>query len=337
MHEKEMNRLQWLLAMLLVLGVLSGAALGWAANKVVVVPLGGFSGDATSADVIHGRTFSSKAAGKGAVGSLKIRDGAVLYTNSIGMEFSLIPAGSFIMGSPDGSGDTDHPPVRPAEDGRDSYEKQHQVTLTKSFYMQTTEVTQAQWEMVMGSGTNPAYFASCGPDCPVEQVSWFDAQNFIDALNALEQHTNCNTIPNSCYALPTEAQWEYAARAGTVTAFYNGDILAPTGNDANLNKIAWYGSNAGGSTHPVARLAANSLGLYDMAGNVREWCQDWGGDYPDNPVTEPGGPASGVGRVNRGGDWSDLPAHHRSAMRFDNSPSFQSKQIGFRLVLPSGP
>jgi formylglycine-generating enzyme required for sulfatase activity len=305
-----------------------------AADKVVVVPLGGTVGNATAADVINGKTFSSKAAGKGVSGTLKIRDGATIYTNSIGMEFSLIPAGSFVMGSPDGTGDTAHRPVWPSEGGRDSDEAQLIVTLSKSYYMQTTEVTQGQWLAVMGS--NPSDFDACGMNCPVEMVSWDDAQDFIDALIARENRTNCDIIPNNCYSLPTEAQWEYAARAGTVTAFYNGDITQPTGNDPNLNEIGWYRENSGNTPPPVAQKTANNFGLYDMSGNVWEWCQDWYGPYPDGPVTDPTGAASGSYRVFRGGSWLDYARFVRSAYRGRHAPGIRFVILGFRLVLAQG-
>jgi len=302
-----------------------------AADRVVVVPLGGAVGNAAASDVLKGKTFSSQTAGKGITGTLEILDGSILYTNSIGMKFSLIPAGSFIMGSPDGSGDSTHPPVQTDEPGRDLDEKQHQVTLTKSFYMQTTEVTQGQWLAVVG-GTNPSHFNTCGMDCPVDSVSWNDVQNFIDALNAMEGYTNCNTTPNSCYTLPTEAQWEYAARADTVTAFYNGNITQPSGDDPNLNEIGWYSQNSDNTTHPVAQKQPNSFGLYDMSGNAQEWCQDWYDDYLDGPLTDPTGPAFDINRVIRGSSWSNSARYLRSANRYSNLPNDRSDNYGFRLV-----
>jgi formylglycine-generating enzyme required for sulfatase activity len=307
-----------------------------AADKVVVVPLGGTVGNATASDVLKGKTFSSKTAGKGKTGTLEIRGGSTIYTNSIGMKFSLIPAGSFIMGSPDGTGDTTHRPVWPAEEHRSGDEHQHVVTLIKSFYMQTTEVTQGQWLAVMG-GTNPSYFDSCGMECPVDEVSWDDAQIFIDALNAREKRTNCNTTHNTCYyySLPTESQWEYAARAGTVTAFYNGDI-AQFGNDPNLNGIGWYSLNSGYTTHPVAQKQPNNFGVYDMSGNVWEWCQDWYGAYPDGLITDPTGVSSGSNHVIRGGAWDFIAAAARSANRLSLPPDYRGYYLGFRLLLLPG-
>jgi len=192
----------------------------------------------------------------------EVRAGSEIFTNSIGMKFSLIPAGSFIMGSPDGTGDTTHRPVNTDETNFNADEHQHSVSLSKPYYMQTTEVTQAQYQALMGS--NPSHFsaagpgAECGANCPVENVSWGDAQNFIDALNASENRGNCNTQPNTCYSLPTEAQWEYAARGATVTAFYNGQITQQgSGTDPRLDLIGWYSANAGSTTHPVAQKSPN--------------------------------------------------------------------------------
>ena len=214
----------------------------------------------------------------------------------LGMTFALIPAGTFTMGSPSD------------ELGRDSDETQHEVTLTQPFYMQTTEVTQVQWESVMGS--NPSYFDGC-PTCPVENVSWNDVQEFIVKMNARGEGT---------YSLPTEAQWEYAARAGSTTAFYNGGITSYSemyacNYDPNLNAIGWYCYNAGSKTHRVAGKTPNAYGLYDMSGNVWEWCQDsWGSN-----------------RVLRGGCWRHYAGLSRSASRYGSSPDRRNYNIGFRL------
>ena len=311
-------------------------SLALADNKVVVVPLfGGAVGDATTSDVIEGKTFSSKA-GNGLSGTLKIRDGSTIYTNSIGMEFSLIPAGSFVMGSPDGrngDGVDTHRPFWPEELGRFYQEKQHIVTL-KSFYIQATEVTQGQWEQVMGAGTNPSNFTTCGMDCPVEQVTWYDAKSFITTLNAKEQRPHCFTTPNTCYSLPTESQWEYAARAGTLTAFYNGEITETVLPDTNLGMIGWYFFNtASTSTHPVAQKDPNNWGLYDMSGNVNEWCEDWYGEYLDAPDTDPPGPGEGAFRVTRGGGYSSTPGGARSAYRSYKEPGIPHNSLGFRIAL----
>lgn len=246
------------------------------------------------------------------------------YTNSIGMIFNLLPAGNFFMGSV------------ASEPGRHSTsEVLHKVTLSRSFYIQTTEVTQGQWLDV--TGTKPSYFTTCGLSCPVEQVSWDDAKLFIAALNTSEGRTGCDIAPNTCYSLPTEAQWEYAARAETITAFYNGDITHTSCSplDGNLDTIGWYCGNAAGKTHPVGLKAPNDWGLYDMSGNVYEWCEDWYETYPtEDDVTDPVGPTSGSNRVIRGGDWVSYAGDARSANRLYGIPVVGYYGLGFRLVLP---
>ena len=244
------------------------------------------------------------------------------YTNSLGQTFVLLPAGTFAMGSPSDE------PGRGYSEG-----PQHQVTLTQPFYMQNTEVTQAQWETVMGS--NPSSFFGC-PTCPVEYVSWNEVQEFITKMNARGEGT---------YGLPTEAQWEYAARAGSTTAFYNGDIteLYCEDIDPNLAAIGWYCNNSGSKTAPVAGKSPNAWGLYDMSGNVLEWCSDWYDSryYTNSPTVNPQGPSSsypgGVERVLRGGSWG-LSAHQcRTAYRYSGqAQNWRHYAVGFRLVLSSG-
>ena len=232
-------------------------------------------------------------------------------TNSIGMEFVYIPPGSFMMGSP------------PDEPERGNDEKQHRVILTNGFYMQSTEVTQGQWKKVMG--TNPSYFKKCGVNCPVEQVSWNDVQTFIHELNRQEGR--------STYRMPTEAEWEYAARAGSTTAFANGRISETAyGHDSNLNLVGWNYHNANKKTHPVAQKQPNAWGLYDMHGNVWEWCQDWYGDYPAGPVTDPAGPPRSSGRVTRGGCLEDFAGSCSSANRNWVAPGIRGYGLGFRLA-----
>lgn len=232
------------------------------------------------------------------------------YTNSIGMEFVLIPAGSFMMGADpdvDAHGISDETP-------------QHKVTISKPFYMGKYEVTQAQWEEVMGS--NPSKFE--GRNNPVEQVSWDDAQEFIKRLNAKEG--------NNRYRLPTEAEWEYAARAGTGSVYF-------FGNDENeLSAYAWYGERSyeTGTTYPVGEKQPNPWGLYDIYGNVWEWVQDWYGDkyYAGSPEVDPNGPASGSSRVTRGGSWHGEALYCRSSHRDYIMPHSRSNDnVGFRLVL----
>lgn len=247
------------------------------------------------------------------------------FTNSIGMKFVYIQPGTFVMGSPSTEPDR-------------FLEKQHRVTLTKGYYMQTTEVTQAQWKQVMGS--NPSIFK--GDMLPVEQVSWNDVQEFIRKLNQKEGFNK--------YRLPTEAQWEYACRAGSTSAFANGGISElKSGYDSNLDAMSWYlensdvsysgcfdASNWGGpkcaGTHSVAQKQPNTWGLYDMHGNVWEWCQDWYDKYPSSSVIDPTGLSSGSYRVIRGGSWSNNAPTCRSANRSNNTPDGKYGIIGFRLV-----
>ena len=224
------------------------------------------------------------------------------YANSIGMEFVLIPSGSFLMGSK--SGEEDEAPV-------------HKVTISKPFYLGKYEVTQEQWEAVMQS--NPS--KNKGRNNPVERVSWNDAQEFVNRLNAKEGHNR--------YRLPTEAEWEYAARAGTNTA-------SSFGNNANeLSSHAWWKENSGNTTHPVGQKKPNPYGLYDIYGNVWEWVQDWHGEkyYAKSPGTDPKGPSSGNARVRRGGGWDGDAWECRSAYRSCTMPDLLDSYIGFRLAL----
>ena len=245
------------------------------------------------------------------------------YKNSLGMTFNKIQPSSFTMGSPDGvseypigSGET------PAEEtGRGSDETPHHVTLTQSFYLQTTEVTQEQWEAVMGS--NPSNFTSCGVTCPVESVSWENVQIFLATLNSISEGT---------YSLPTEAQWEYAARAGSITAYANGGLTEVYCDySLILDSMGWYCYNAESTTHPVGLKNANAWGLYDMHGNVIEWCQDWYGTYPSGSLTDPTGPTSGSYRIGRGGSWDNLISC-RLAARALAPQGASDGTIGFRLL-----
>jgi formylglycine-generating enzyme required for sulfatase activity len=233
--------------------------------------------------------------------------------NFLGMTFVYIFPGSFIMGSP------------PDELRRDSDEKQHEVILTKGFYIQTTEVTQGQWNALMR--TNPSNYKNCGEDCPVEQVSWNDIQQFIEILN-IKETTSIE------YRLPTESEWEYSARAGTTTALVNGDITEPNcGFDANLNETGWYCGNSNNTTHPIAQKVPNLWGLFDMQGNVWEWCQDSYGSYPDGVVIDPVGPDTGSYRIFRGGSAvSGNAGYNRSASRNYIKPSVRYSNVGFRLA-----
>lgn len=237
-----------------------------------------------------------------------------------GVKLTLMPiaAGKLMMGSPAG------------EEGRSDDEVQHEVILSKGFYMGQTEVTQGQWKAVMG-GENPSSFK--GDDLPVEQVSWNDAVAFCQKLS---QKTGRK------YRLPTEAAWEYACRAGTTTRFSFGDRYADLhkhGNycdRSNTSDIPVQDkTNDDGSdkTSAVSKYTANTWGLQDMHGNVWEWCNDWFGDYPRGAVTDPKGPANGESRVARGGSWFDYPQSCRAAFRLDYSPVLRLNNVGFRVVL----
>jgi len=167
-------------------------------------------------------------------------------------------------------------------------------------------------------GRNPSYFRRCGDHCPVERVSWNDVQGFIGKLNQREG--------GSRYRLPTEAEWEYAARAGRGSRFSFGD------DDAELGRYAWYRGNSGSKTHRVGRKRPNAWGLYDIHGNVWEWCRDWHGHYLPGSATDPSGPPGGSHRVIRGGSWLRIPAGARSANRYAYPPRVGSGRIGFRLL-----
>jgi formylglycine-generating enzyme required for sulfatase activity len=173
-------------------------------------------------------------------------------------------------------------------------------------------------------GNHPSYFINCGDNCPVEQVSWYDVQAFITELNKRGEGT---------YRLPTEAEWEYAARAGSTTAFANGGIsVLECSYDPNLDAMGWYCGNSGSKTHPAAQKLPNAWGLYDMHGNVWEWCQDWYGIYPSGAVLDPTGPSSGANRVIRGGSWYHYARSCRSAFRGSFSPGDRRYLLGFRLA-----
>ena len=185
-----------------------------------------------------------------------------------------------------------------------------QVRISRGFWLGQHEVTQSEWQGVMG--TNPSEFSGCG-QCPVERVSWNDAQEFIRSLNG--------RFGGNRYRLPTEAEWEYAARAGTTGDRYG-----------NLDAIAWYRDNSGGRTHPVGQKAPNAWGLHDMLGNVWEWVADWYGGYPGGAVTDPRGPVSGSDRVDRGGGWGVSASYCRSSTRFSDTPGIRNAYLGFRLL-----
>lgn len=224
--------------------------------------------------------------------------------------FVLISPGTFMMGSPE------------SEPGRGFDEPMHEVTITKAFHMMSAPVTQRLWKAVMGR--NPASFRNGGDDLPVEGITWNEVMEFIEKISS---------IGGLNYSLPTEAEWEYACRAGSRAAFGRGEITELyCGHDPVLWDTGWYCGNSGRRTRPIATKAPNAWGLYDMHGNVGEWCLDWYGDYPAKASTDPRGPESGPGRVVRGGSWFSNAGNCRSAARFHWPPGSRSDAIGFRLV-----
>lgn len=233
------------------------------------------------------------------------REIPTIIVESIGLRMIRVAPGTFLMGSP------------ASEAGRDYDESQHSVTLTKEYWLGRTEVTQAQWERVFRKN-NSSYSSS--KQLPVDSVSWNDAMAFCKRVTVLERQAG--RLPDGYeYTLPTEAQWEYACRAGS-TGAYSGD----------LNAMAWYYSNSDHTTYPVGQKQMNEWGFYDMHGNVREWCLDWSGTYP-GAVSDPPGPASGSYRVHRGGGWSPMMPALRSAARASDRPEHRDSDLGFRLCL----
>ncbi|MDR2718654.1 MAG: SUMF1/EgtB/PvdO family nonheme iron enzyme [Treponema sp.] len=265
-------------------------------------------------------------------------------TSGKGIVLVKIPAGIFTMGSPT------------TEPDRSTDETQHPVTLTKSFYMGKYPVTQEQYQAVMG--TNPSYFTTMVSGesgtpgkLPVEGVSWYDALVFCNTLSIMEglspvysisDKTNpadWGTVPTSSpavwdavvmvsgangYRLPTEAEWEYVCRAGTTTAYNTGATIS--------DNTGWYDYNSSSKTHQVGLKPANAWGLYDMHGNVFEWCWDWLGSYSNGAQTDPQGAVTGTNRVGRGGSWGNYGRDLRSALRGDDTPSGRGDYLGFRLV-----
>ncbi len=237
------------------------------------------------------------------------RDQATIETITIpgtGVSFNMVrvEGGMFIMGANEGD-----------EEAWNDEKPAHQVTLS-DYYIGETQVTQALWQAVMRN--NPSLFKG-DPNRPVERVSWDDCQEFIKKLNSLT---------GKSFRLPTEAQWEFAARGGNKSKGYK-----YAGGD-DLDEVAWYGRNSSDKTHPVAQKAANELGLYDMSGNVWEWCQDWYGDYANAQQTNPVGPTMGYIRVDRGGSWNNIARYCRVSYRNDFEPTANMpSNLGLRLAL----
>jgi formylglycine-generating enzyme required for sulfatase activity len=230
---------------------------------------------------------------------------AVDVGNGVKLEMVLIRAGEFMMGSPDSD-----------KYAYDSEKPQHRVRITKPFYLGRYLVTQQQWKAV--TGKKPSHFK--GPKNPLEQVSWDDCQAFVEKLNG--------KVGGGKFSLPTEAQWEYACRAGSTTTFFFGE------EGSGLDEYAWYDTNSDQKTHPVGEKKSNAWGLYDMYGNVWEWCQDrWDeGYYAKSPTDDPTGPATGSGRITRGGGWVDHAVRCRSAYRVSRSPDVRDGGLGLRVA-----
>ena len=247
-------------------------------------------------------------------------------TDTVDLEMIWVEPGTFMMGSP------------ADELGRDNFidETLHQVTLTKGYWLGKYEITQAQYEAV--TGRNPVSDSSLfgvGGDHPVYYISWGVATSFCSQLT--ERERAAGRLPEGYeFTLPTEAQWEYACRAGTTTAFNNGTNIQPgeeVGECLSLGEVAWYRENSNGMTQPVGQKKPNAWGFYDMHGNVEEWCTDKYGDYPAGPVTDPTGAETGSSYIHRGGNWRTFPCFSRSAYRNSDGPTRGDETFGLRVAL----
>ena len=233
----------------------------------------------------------------------KVNNISIPVKDGISIDMVRVEAGTFTMGA-----------TAEMEDPMDWEKPTHRVTLTNDYYIGKYEVTQALWQAVMGN--NPSYFK--GDNLPVEQVSWDDCQDFLSKLNR---------ITGKMFRLPTEAEWEYAARGGNKSRGYQ------YSGSNNLSDVAWYDDNSGKKTHAVGTKQANELGIYDMNGNVFEWCQDWYGEYNSSSQVNPTGANSGSYRVIRGGSWYFSAMYSRSSCRYEHAPGYRSTIFGLRLVL----
>jgi formylglycine-generating enzyme required for sulfatase activity len=269
-------------------------------------------------------------------------------TKSCSDGWCTIPAGCFVMGSPA----TEKCRETCWETPCPLKETQHEVTLTRDFELAELEVTQKQFSVLMGY--NPSWFGQCGETCPVETVTWHQAAAYCNALSkdkGLAQCYECTGASStidckvatsyrdakiySCpgYRLPTDAEWEYAYRAGTATALFTGEISECQAADTSADSAGWYKANSGEKTHPVGGKQANAWGLRDMAGNVWEWCHDWHEpDLGSAPRTDPAGPSTGTYKVDRGGSCFSEARFLRAAFREATLPTFQDGNVGFRCA-----
>ena len=280
-------------------------------DKTVVVKGGynsTYSQQTDNATFVYGQTLQASSGSlKYQMLSIRLHPGGDTWTDPVtGMEFVWVEGGCYEMGcggGTDGCNDNEFPV--------------HEVCVN-GFWIGKYEVTQGQWQQIMGS--NPSHFDS-GDNYPVETVSWDDCQIFIDALNSQR---------GNIFRLPTEAEWEYAARSGGLEEKYAG------GDD--LDSLGWYRANSGDQTHEVGTKVANGLGIYDMSGNVYEWCQDWYAFeyYDGSPTDNPPGPSTGSSRVVRGGSWSSNAGYCRSAYRIGSTPGSRGSRLGFRLAFSAG-
>ena len=254
---------------------------------------------------------------------IQMEEGISYSASQHGIEEVFVEGGSFRMGDVWGGGDSDEKPVR-------------SVTL-RSFYIAKHEVTQALYKEIMG--TNPSYFK--GDNLPVERVTWYNAVEFCNKLSekvGLQKVYKINgtnvtaDFTKNGYRLPTEAEWEYAARSGG----RNDRKWSGTNTESELGNYAWYDKNSGSKTHPVGTKQPNDLGIYDMSGNVWEWCWDWKGSYSSSSQTNPTGSSTGSYRVERGGSWSDIAGGCRSAVRYSDTPTGSSYDLGLRLARNGG-
>ncbi len=243
----------------------------------------------------------------------------IQLSDTVSLDMIWIEPGTFMMGSPED------------ELGRDpEKETLHEVTLTTGYWVGKYEVTQSQYEAVMG--TNPSRNYGVGDDYPVYYVSWNDAMDFCAKLTEAEKAAG--RLPAGYeYTLPTEAQWEYACRAGTTTALNNGKNLSDMDKCPEMDEVGWYGYNSDRTSHPAGEKKPNDWDLYDMHGNVQEWCFDWGEEYPTSPVVDPTGPDIGYYRVFRGGSRSTRAYACRSASRTYFGPDYTANNLGFRVAL----